>query len=126
MCVLMQMPKLAGRMEEEGVLPTMYCSQWFLTLYAYTLPIDHLLRVWDVSLRGGPKVFFGGASSSFFLGGGVWGGGGCLIDRARGEAKSSQSLHFCMKQRSAHQYQPCVCAVLPYNRQDVAGPAQLP
>lgn len=52
------MPKLAGHMEEEGVLPTMYCSQWFLTLYAYTLPIDHLLRVWDVFLLEGPKVLF--------------------------------------------------------------------
>lgn len=54
----MQMPKLAGYMEDEGVLPTMYCSQWFLTLYAYTLPIDHLLRVWDVILLEGPKVLF--------------------------------------------------------------------
>lgn len=57
-CAMLQMPKLAGHMEEEGVLPTMYCSQWFLTLYAYTLPIDHLLRVWDVFLLEGPKVLF--------------------------------------------------------------------
>ncbi len=54
----MQMPRLAAHMEEEGVLPTMYCSQWFLTLYAYTLPIDHLLRVWDVFLLEGPKILF--------------------------------------------------------------------
>ena len=60
---MLQMPKLAGHMEEEGVLPTMYCSQWFLTLYAYTLPIDHLLRVWDVFLLEGPKVLFRFASS---------------------------------------------------------------
>lgn len=58
MDVVMQMPKLAGHMEAEGVLPTMYCSQWFLTVYAYTLPIDHLLRVWDVFLLEGPKVLF--------------------------------------------------------------------
>ena len=56
--VCVQMPRLAAHMEEEGVLPTMYCSQWFLTLYAYTLPIDHLLRVWDVFLLEGPKVLF--------------------------------------------------------------------
>ena len=72
----MQMPKLAGRMEEEGVLPTMYCSQWFLTLYAYTLPIDHLLRVWDVFLLEGPKVLFRWALSNLFLVWGVFGGGG--------------------------------------------------
>lgn len=54
----MQMPQLAAHMEEEGVLPTMYCSQWFLTLFAYTLPIDHLLRVWDVFLLEGPKILF--------------------------------------------------------------------
>ncbi|KAA6417640.1 MAG: EVI5 -like [Trebouxia sp. A1-2] len=53
-----EMPRLAAHMEEEGVLPTMYCSQWFLTLYAYTLPIDHLLRVWDVFLLEGPKILF--------------------------------------------------------------------
>lgn len=58
MSAILQMPTLAGHMEEEGVLPTMYCSQWFLTLYAYTLPIDHLLRVWDVFLLEGPKVLF--------------------------------------------------------------------
>lgn len=61
-CAMLQMPKLASHMEEEGVLPTMYCSQWFLTLYAYTLPIDHLLRVWDVFLLEGPKVLFRFAS----------------------------------------------------------------
>ena len=55
---MVQMPNLAGHMEEEGVLSTMYCSQWFLTLYAYTLPIDHLLRVWDVFMLEGPKVLF--------------------------------------------------------------------
>ena len=49
-------------MEEEGVLPTMYCSQWFLTLYAYTLPIEHLLRVWDEFLLEGPKVLFRSAT----------------------------------------------------------------
>ncbi|DBA82892.1 hypothetical protein WJX77_012383 [Trebouxia sp. C0004] len=53
-----EMPRLASHLEEEGVLPTMYCSQWFLTLYAYTLPIDHLLRVWDVFLLEGPKILF--------------------------------------------------------------------
>ena len=55
---VMQMPKLAAHMEEEGVLPTMYCSQWFLTLYAYTLPIEHLLRVWDIFLLEGSKILF--------------------------------------------------------------------
>ncbi len=34
----------------------MYCSHWFITVFAYTLPFEHLLRVWDIFLFEGLKV----------------------------------------------------------------------
>lgn len=36
----------------------MYCSHWFITIFAYTLPFDHLLRVWDIFLLEGIKIVF--------------------------------------------------------------------
>ena len=45
-------------LKREGVLATMFCSHWFITLFAYTLPFDHLLRVWDVLFLEGPKIIF--------------------------------------------------------------------
>ena len=38
--------------------PTMYCSHWFITIFAYALPFDHLLRVWDVFFLEGIKTVF--------------------------------------------------------------------
>lgn len=30
------------------VHPTMYASQWFITLFSYSLPFDVVLRIWDI------------------------------------------------------------------------------
>mmetsp|Transcript_4709 Transcript_4709/g.11436 ORF Transcript_4709/g.11436 Transcript_4709/m.11436 type:complete len:329 (-) Transcript_4709:92-1078(-) len=51
-------PRLAAHLEEQGVLPSMYCSQWFITVFAYNLPLDHLLRCWDIFLLEGMAVVF--------------------------------------------------------------------
>lgn len=53
-----EMPKLGRHLEEQGVLPSMYCSHWFITAFAYALPFDHLLRVWDVFMLEGMKTTF--------------------------------------------------------------------
>jgi hypothetical protein len=34
----------------------MYCTHWFNTLFAYSLPFEQLLRVWDVLLAEGMKA----------------------------------------------------------------------
>jgi hypothetical protein len=34
----------------------MYCTHWFNTIFAYSLPFEQLLRVWDVFLLEGMKV----------------------------------------------------------------------
>jgi hypothetical protein len=36
----------------------MYCTHWFNTIFAYSLPFEHLLRVWDVFLLEGMKTVF--------------------------------------------------------------------
>lgn len=33
-------------------------SQWLLTLFAYALPLPHLLRVWDLAFSEGWKALF--------------------------------------------------------------------
>jgi hypothetical protein len=49
-------PRLGHHLEKEGVVPSMYCTHWFNTLFAYSLPFEQLLRVWDVFLLEGMKV----------------------------------------------------------------------
>ena len=51
-----QLPALGSHFAEQGVGPSMYCAHWFITAFAYALPFDHLLRVWDVFLAQGIKV----------------------------------------------------------------------
>eukprot|EP00879_Flechtneria_rotunda_P016160 GHRR01016904.1.p1 GENE.GHRR01016904.1~~GHRR01016904.1.p1 ORF type:complete len:540 (+),score=213.37 GHRR01016904.1:419-2038(+) len=50
-------PKLGDHLEQEGVVPSMYCTHWFNTIFAYSLPFEQLLRVWDVFLLEGMKVW---------------------------------------------------------------------
>ena len=43
-----QLPRLGAHLRDEGVHPTMFCSHWFITLFAYTLPFGAL----SASLKG--------------------------------------------------------------------------
>jgi len=51
-------PKLAEHFERECVHPSMFCFNWFNTIFAYSLPFEHLLRVWDVFLFQGWKIIY--------------------------------------------------------------------
>lgn len=51
-------PRIAAHFEQENVHPIMFCSHWFNTVFAYSLPFEHLLRVWDVFLFEGWKIVF--------------------------------------------------------------------
>ncbi|GMH35715.1 hypothetical protein BSKO_03583 [Bryopsis sp. KO-2023] len=53
-----ELPKVGSHFDRECVLPIMYCSHWFNTVFAYSLPFDHLLRVWDIFLFEGWKIVF--------------------------------------------------------------------
>lgn len=36
----------------------MYSSQWFITVFAHSLPFELVVRVWDVFLSEGYKIIF--------------------------------------------------------------------
>ncbi|KAI9312835.1 rab-GTPase-TBC domain-containing protein [Dichotomocladium elegans] len=46
-------PELSAHLVEHGLHPAMYASQWFLTLFAYTLPIDLVFRIYDLVFAEG-------------------------------------------------------------------------
>ncbi|CAM0947382.1 unnamed protein product [Alopecurus aequalis] len=52
------MPKLGEHFVEEMINPSMYASQWFITVFSYSFPFHITLRVWDVFLYEGIKVVF--------------------------------------------------------------------
>ncbi|KAJ2450395.1 hypothetical protein EV183_004312 [Coemansia sp. RSA 2336] len=41
-------PDLMAHLEQLGVLPAMYVPSWFLSLFAYTMPLSFVLRAMDV------------------------------------------------------------------------------
>uniref|UniRef100_A0A8D2LTS5 TBC1 domain family member 10C n=1 Tax=Varanus komodoensis TaxID=61221 RepID=A0A8D2LTS5_VARKO len=51
-------PKALKHLQKHGVGPLLYMPEWFLCLFARTLPFPTVLRVWDVFLSEGVKVLF--------------------------------------------------------------------
>jgi len=54
----MQMPHLYNHLVQQGVEPTMYASQWFMTVCIYNFPFATVVRVWDIFLAEGVKIIF--------------------------------------------------------------------
>lgn len=52
----MKLPVLHLHMENEGVSPSMYASQWFITLFSLRCPIEMSFRVIDLLLVEGTQV----------------------------------------------------------------------
>ncbi|CAO2817194.1 unnamed protein product [Amaranthus hypochondriacus] len=52
------MPKLGEHFSKEMINPSMYASQWFITVFSYSFPFHLVLRIWDVFLYEGMKVVF--------------------------------------------------------------------
>uniref|UniRef100_A0A6N2LFS0 Rab-GAP TBC domain-containing protein n=1 Tax=Salix viminalis TaxID=40686 RepID=A0A6N2LFS0_SALVM len=53
-----QMPKLGEHFTQEMINPSMYASQWFITVFSYSFPFHLALRIWDVFLYEGVKIVF--------------------------------------------------------------------
>ncbi|KAF9946070.1 hypothetical protein BGZ72_000711 [Mortierella alpina] len=53
-----QDPALADHLERNDVIPLMYMTQWFMTLFTMSLPWASVLRVWDVFYYDGVKALF--------------------------------------------------------------------
>ncbi|CAO3647372.1 unnamed protein product [Mucor hiemalis] len=51
-----KLPVIHRHMENEGVTPSMYASQWFITLFSYRCPIELSFRVIDMLLVEGTQV----------------------------------------------------------------------
>lgn len=46
-------PRLEAHLTSHSIHPPMYASQWFLTLFAYTFPIELVLRIYDIVFAQG-------------------------------------------------------------------------
>jgi len=53
-------PKLSAHLlgQEIPIVPELYATHWFMTLFSYNLPFDVVLRIWDILLAEGPKIIF--------------------------------------------------------------------
>lgn len=65
-------PQLAQHLHEQDFPPELYSPQWFLTLYSRSLPLPHVLRLWDMVIATDDPSF------TFFI-------GMCLLRRKRTE-----------------------------------------
>ncbi|KAJ8751881.1 hypothetical protein K2173_026085 [Erythroxylum novogranatense] len=52
------LPKLGEHFTQEMINPSMYASQWFITVFSYSFPFHLTLRIWDVFLYEGVKIVF--------------------------------------------------------------------
>merc|ERR1719213_1345539 len=52
------MPLLHSHLTSQGVEPTMYASQWFMTVCVLNFPFATVVRVWDIFLAEGVKIIF--------------------------------------------------------------------
>ncbi|KDO27711.1 hypothetical protein SPRG_07340 [Saprolegnia parasitica CBS 223.65] len=57
-CIRLYLPKLGTHMDNEGLHPTMYATQWFVTIFAYSFPFEFVTRVWDIFLHEGWKIVY--------------------------------------------------------------------
>lgn len=52
----LHLPQVYRHLDAQGVLPTMYASQWFMTLFAYRCPLDLVYRVFDLVFVEGSQI----------------------------------------------------------------------
>ncbi|KAJ6593928.1 rab-GTPase-TBC domain-containing protein [Mycena capillaripes] len=53
------LPVLHVHFLREGVKSSMFCSQWFLTMFSYRFPLDIVFRIYDNCLASGIEAIFG-------------------------------------------------------------------
>ncbi|KAH7108153.1 RabGAP/TBC [Auriculariales sp. MPI-PUGE-AT-0066] len=53
------LPVLHVHFLRQGVKSSMFCSQWFLTLFSYRWPLPIVYRIWDNCLASGIEAMFG-------------------------------------------------------------------
>ncbi|KAG7449507.1 RabGAP/TBC [Guyanagaster necrorhizus] len=53
------LPVLHIHFLRQGVKSSMFCSQWFLTMFSYRFPLDVVFRIYDNCLANGIEAIFG-------------------------------------------------------------------
>lgn len=51
-------PQTWHHLESQGIHPTMFATEWFLTVFTRSFPFDLVTRVWDVFLYEGWKIVY--------------------------------------------------------------------
>ena len=51
-------PKVGRHFEAHGVLSSMYLTEWCVTMYTRSFPFSFVVRVWDIFLHEGWKIFY--------------------------------------------------------------------
>lgn len=51
-----KLPHVHRHLSQQGVPPSSYASQWFITLFSYKAPLHLVFRVMDVMLVEGPHI----------------------------------------------------------------------
>ena len=51
-----RLPALAAAFSAHGVVPSMWATQWLMTVFSYSLPLAAVVRIWDSFLAEGWKV----------------------------------------------------------------------
>ncbi|TFK44717.1 rab-GTPase-TBC domain-containing protein [Crucibulum laeve] len=53
------LPVLHVHFLRQGIKSSMFCSQWFLTMFSYRFPLDIVFRIYDNCLANGIEAIFG-------------------------------------------------------------------
>mmetsp|Transcript_75153 Transcript_75153/g.200591 ORF Transcript_75153/g.200591 Transcript_75153/m.200591 type:complete len:178 (+) Transcript_75153:616-1149(+) len=56
--IQIHLPALYEHLGQHGVEPSMYASQWFMTVCIANFPFATVVRVWDIFLNEGVKIVF--------------------------------------------------------------------
>lgn len=51
-------PKVAKNFQDQEISPTFYASKWFMKLFLGIVPMDLVLRIWDIMFLEGEFNFF--------------------------------------------------------------------
>ncbi|KAL7323224.1 hypothetical protein PS15p_211157 [Mucor circinelloides] len=54
--LLQHLPQVHRHLDAQGVVPSMYASQWFMTLFAYRCPLELVYRVFDLLFIEGSQI----------------------------------------------------------------------
>ena len=52
------LPKVHTNLLNHGIVPSVYASQWFMTLFAVCFPFEVLVRIWDIYFVEGKKIVY--------------------------------------------------------------------